>query len=57
MEHFFLTSQSKMRNRLAEDVLNENMLHLMQCYQMSLKENGDDLNSSIEFLKKNFCTG
>jgi len=52
MEHFFLTSQSKMRNRLAEDVLNENMLHLMQCYQMSLKKNGDDLNSSIEFLKK-----
>ncbi|XP_063435277.1 uncharacterized protein LOC134716277 [Mytilus trossulus] len=52
MEHFFLTSQSKMRNKLAEDVLNENMLHLMQCYQTSLKEKGDELNSSIEFLKK-----
>lgn len=52
MEHFFLTSQSKMRNKLAEDVLNENMLHLMQCYQISLKEKGDELNSSIEFLKK-----
>ena len=38
-DHFFLNSQLKMRNRLAEDVMNQDMLHLMKCYQKSL---GDD---------------
>ena len=52
MEHFFLTSQSKMRNKLAEDVLNENMLHLVQCYQKSLPDSGENLEGSIEFLKQ-----
>ncbi|KAJ8321537.1 hypothetical protein KUTeg_000913 [Tegillarca granosa] len=32
-EHFFLTSESKMRNHLAEDVLNDKMIHLMELYQ------------------------
>lgn len=31
-EHFHLTGESKMRNHLAEDVLNKEMLHLMECY-------------------------
>ena len=31
-EHMFLTSESKMRNRLAEDVLDVEMLHLMEAY-------------------------
>ena len=32
-EHFHLTSESKMRNKLAEDVMNKEMLHLVKtCY-------------------------
>ena len=42
-DHFFLNSQLKMRNRLAEDVMNQDMLHLMECYQKSL---GDQHNHS-----------
>lgn len=30
-EHFFLTPESKKRNHLAEDVLDKEMLHLMNC--------------------------
>ncbi|XP_053409240.1 uncharacterized protein LOC128559964 [Mercenaria mercenaria] len=50
-DHFFLNSQLKMRNKLAESVLDENMLHLMQLYQKSLGEEGTELDSSIELLK------
>lgn len=50
-DHFHLDSQLKMRNRLAEDVLDHNMLHLMTVYQTSLGEDGQKLNSSIELLK------
>lgn len=32
-EHFHLTQESKMRNKLAEDVLDKEMLHLMQVFQ------------------------
>lgn len=31
-EHIYLTSESKMRNHLAEEVLNGEMLHLMKLY-------------------------
>jgi hypothetical protein len=31
-QHFQMTSESKMRYSLAEDVLNNDMLHLMKCY-------------------------
>lgn len=47
-DHFFFNSQLKMRNKLAEDVLNENMLHLMTCYQRSLGDKGEELQGSIE---------
>ena len=48
-EHFNLTGESKMRNHLAEEVLNKDMLHLVQCYALSLK-NPDHLSSTIELL-------
>lgn len=50
-DHFFFNSQLKMRNKLAEDVLNENMLHLMTCYQRSLGDKGEELQGSIELLQ------
>jgi hypothetical protein len=34
--HVFLTSVNKMRNHLAEEVLNSEMLHLMELYKESL---------------------
>lgn len=40
-----------MRNHLAEDILNSEMLHLMQVYQQSLGDKGSDLNLTIELLK------
>ncbi|XP_033729442.1 uncharacterized protein LOC117318583 [Pecten maximus] len=51
-DHFFLTSQSKMRNKLAEDVLNQDMLHLMKCYQKSLGDDGHHLDGSINLLEQ-----
>lgn len=51
-DHFFLNSQSKMRNRLAEEVLNDDMLHLMELYQQSLGDMGNELNSSIKLLRQ-----
>lgn len=50
-DHFFFNSQLKMRIKLAEDVLNENMLHLMTCYQRSLGDKGEELQGSIELLQ------
>lgn len=50
-DHFYLSSQLKMRNMLAEDVLNENMLHLMTCYQRSLGDKGEELQGIIELLQ------
>lgn len=40
-----------MRNKLAKDVLNENMLHLMTCYQRSLGDKGEELQGIIELLQ------
>ncbi|XP_060559921.1 uncharacterized protein LOC132719970 [Ruditapes philippinarum] len=51
-DHFFLNPQLKMRNALAEDVLNSDMLHLMRKYQESLPDQEkNSLNSSIELLE------
>lgn len=50
-DHFFLTSEAKMRNHLAEDVLNGEMLHLMEMYKNSLSDDGHKLNGTIELLK------
>lgn len=51
-EHFQLTSDSKMRNSLAEDVLNKDMLHLMKCYADSLTCGSEHLKTTIELLEK-----
>ena len=45
-DHFFLTSQLQMPNRLVEDVMNQDMLHLMVCYQKPLGGDGEKLVSS-----------
>ena len=37
-EHFYLTTTLKMRNHLAEEVLNQDMLYLFQHYQQSLPD-------------------
>lgn len=50
-EHIFLTKTSKMRNRLAEDVLDVEMLNLMKAYQRNLK-NGKYLDGAISMLEQ-----
>ena len=50
-EHIFLTQQGKMRNHLAEEVFNTEMLNLMLEYKASLANQGDILNGVIEFLR------
>ena len=50
-EHFYLTPQSKMRNQLAEDALDQEMLHLMQLFQKFLGGNGDEIQGSVDLLK------
>jgi hypothetical protein len=50
-EHIYLNTQNKMRNRLAEDVLNSEMLHLFERYQASLK-NGSTLDGVIKLLQQ-----
>ena len=49
-EHIYLTPQSKMRNHLAEQVLNADMLNLLSYYRCTLV-NGNSLNSTIELLR------
>jgi hypothetical protein len=51
-EHFFPSNQSKMRNHLAEQVLDSEMLNLMLQYQKYLGEKGSSLDGAIEFLEK-----
>lgn len=50
-EHLFPDSQLKMRNYLAEDVLDKEMLNLMKVYRNSLGEKGEILDGVIEFLE------
>ena len=50
-EHVFLNAQSKMCNHLATDVLGTKMLILMQNYKVSLKHEGNKLDSLICLLK------
>ena len=49
-EHIEVTATGKMRNHLAINVLNEEMLNLMQLYQKSLA-NPSVLNGTIELLE------
>ena len=50
-EHVFLNAQAKMRNHLATDVLGTKMLSLMQNYKLSLKDDGNKLDSLISLLE------
>jgi hypothetical protein len=50
-EHFLLTSSNKMRNKLAEQVLDSDMLALMKAYQTTVKE-PEQLSSTIELLEQ-----
>ena len=49
-EHLFLSQESKMRNHLAEDVMNGEM-HLVECFQKFLGEDGYLLDDSVALLK------
>ena len=50
-EHIFLTSVNKIRNHLAEEVLNSEMLHLMELYKESLGQAGLKLSATNELLR------
>ena len=50
-EHLFPDSQLKMRNYLAEDVLDKEMLNLMKVNRNSQGENVEILDGAIEFLE------
>ena len=50
-DHLHPTKEAKMRNHLAEDVLNSEMLHLMVKYKESLHD-GSYLDSTINLLKE-----
>ena len=52
-EHIYLSPEGKMRNHLAEEVLNGEMLHLMKQYRESLGDVGFQLDATIELLE---CT-
>jgi hypothetical protein len=49
-EHLFPSTVSKMRNKLAEDVLDYEMLNLMLSYKDSLGEKGKILDGAVELL-------
>ena len=49
-EHFFLNNSLKMRNHLADQVLNSDMLYLMQSYSQSL-ESPNVLHACVDMLK------
>ena len=61
-EHFELTGPNKMRNKLAEDVLDSEMLNLFRELQKSKGSDCLQYNGTIALLEKNFkaglfCTG
>ena len=51
-DHLFPDSQLKMRNYLAEDILDKEMLNLMKIYRNSLGSKGAILDGAIEFLER-----
>ena len=51
-DHIFPDNQQKMRNHLAEQVLNSEMLHLMRQYKIYLSKKGQVLNGVIELLER-----
>jgi hypothetical protein len=50
-EHIFPDTQQKMRNHLAEEVLNNEMLNLMKQYKNSLGEKGQIRNGAVQLLE------
>ena len=50
-DHLYLSQESKMRNHLAEDVLNCEMLHLMQSFQTFLGDDGYLLDDTVALLR------
>lgn len=51
-EHIYPDNQLKMRNYLAEDMLNSTMLNAFKTYQNVLGDKGQILNGLIEFLEQ-----
>ena len=51
-DHIYLDTSSKMRNHLAEEVLNDDMLQLMVDYKGSLGSGGKCLDPHIELIKQ-----
>jgi hypothetical protein len=49
--HMTVSNEGKMRNKLAEDVLDEEMLHLMELYQRNISSS-DHLDGCIAFLQQ-----
>ena len=50
--HLYPNGAEKMRNQLGEDMLNEDMLHLMREYQSSLSDVGMALESTVQLLEQ-----
>lgn len=51
-EHLYLTIESRVRNKLDEEVPNSDMLVLMESFQKSLNDQGSVLNDTISLLKR-----
>lgn len=51
-DHIYLDTQNKMRNHLAEQVLDSEMLHAFKTYQNSLGEKGAVLYGLVELLEQ-----
>ena len=49
-DHLYPNAAQKIRNHLAEDVLNKDMLHLKKLYRSSLKSSGKELDAAIKLL-------
>lgn len=54
-EHRLPSNSNKKRNKLAEDVLNTEMLNLMIFYKENLVEKGECLNGAIKSKQKTSC--
>ena len=49
-DHLYPNAAQKIRNHLAEDVLNKDMLHPKKLYRSSLKSSGKELDAAIKLL-------
>lgn len=51
-EHLFPNNAQKMRNKLAFDVLDQEMLHLMETYNASLQNASEEITAAIALLER-----